>query len=329
MQFLFQDTGYTLVPKHSVHFVVPCSHRKRRDISDGLRLRSFARTPQSRLLRSWVRALEAAPVSSVPATDLYGGEHWQVALDLPRQAAMAGVGADLWVLSAGYGLLSAEQHLKPYSATFTPGHPDSATRSSHDARSAELQEWWTGLTVANPLRAEQSSLAALADSDPTSSIIVAASRYYLEACELDLLLAASRLANPDQLIILSTSLSQTSALWEYAIPIDARLQHVVGGTRVALNTRAAAVAVSAINGEGPLRSTAAPLMKRLLDSQPPPRRFDRRQLADTEVKAWIEAELALKPGTSRTRLLQILRSRGMACEQQRFGRLYGEVRTNG
>src|SRR5439155_924306 len=77
---------------------------------------------------------------AVPALDLYGGEHWQVARSLPAHGVEGGREVKLWVSSAGYGLVPAEAPLRPYAATFSSAQADSVLRPG--APMSDLTVWW-------------------------------------------------------------------------------------------------------------------------------------------------------------------------------------------
>src|SRR5262245_42960354 len=95
----------------------------------------------------WWRRLSTHSTETVPAVDLYGGDHWSVARSLPEVAAASGFDAYLWVASAGYGLVPADARLRPYSATFAAGHSDSVclARTDGTTRSKFARDWWAHL----------------------------------------------------------------------------------------------------------------------------------------------------------------------------------------
>ena len=81
----------------TVHIVVTCANRKRYPVPTQLHLRDLQERRQGLRFAAWTRRLDAEE-PSIRATDLYGGEHWQVARGLP---AVVGDSARLWVCSAG------------------------------------------------------------------------------------------------------------------------------------------------------------------------------------------------------------------------------------
>ena len=140
----------------------------------------------------------------------------------------------------------------------------------------------------------------------------------------DLLEAAYALADPGQLLLISAGASG-SGLDRYRVPSDARLQYSTGGSRMSLNVRSAKAVIEASSEHAWDGALIRQMLAAELKRQPDIARFERRQLTDDEVRSYVESELQANPSTARSVLLRRLRDSGQACEQKRFGRLYGEV----
>ena len=188
---------------------------------------------------------------TVPAADLYGGDHWSVAKTLPDVAEASGFDAHLWVASAGYGLVPADAPLRPYSATFAAGHSDSVLVSSTDSvvHSDFARSWWARLSeMPGPLRRVPRTIADIVRSDPRAYIVVVGSPDYMSAMEDDLLSAIVEASNPDRIIVVSTrGRFARGVLGHHLIPSDARLQSRVGGARTSLHVRVARKILAEVN----------------------------------------------------------------------------------
>lgn len=68
------------------------------------------------------------------------------------------------------------------------------------------------------------------------------------------------------------------------------------------------------------------LYNELLKNSPPAEKFNRKKMTDEDVFHFITEELESSGinKSSASKLLRALRSKGMACEQKRFGKLYKE-----
>src|SRR6202034_1346699 len=73
------------------------------------------------------------------------------------------------------------------------------------------------------------------------------------------------------------------------------------------------------------RDEASGYLARLLAAQPSIPRYNRKRQSDREILDAITARLARGPETSANGLLREFRDAGLACEQRRFSRLYGEA----
>src|SRR6266542_4235262 len=97
-----------LSPPERVHLVVACANRKTQPVPSSLRLRHIVGAGPAGRAAAWIDQLERSTEPTVPARQLYAGEHWQVVRGLEQIAAAAGLHASLWICSAGYGLVSAD-----------------------------------------------------------------------------------------------------------------------------------------------------------------------------------------------------------------------------
>jgi len=295
-----------------VRVVVTCSHRKSRAVPDALRLRVLNHLTPSARARTWISRLSHNSGPTVSAIELYAGEHWKVARHLFDSDA-GGIPVELWVCSAGYGLIPAAAELLPYSATFSADSPDSIPDGN-----AGAARWWAALQSWDGPAAAPRSLAALVEDDPSSWVIVALSAPYVQACRLDLISAAG-LARPGQFSIVSAGTKRDADLTPYLLPVDARLQHVVGGTRQALNVRT----VSHILTVGATsHADMEAWLTTVLAEQPPVPRYERRRASDAEIRTFIRRRLRVDNTATHSRLLREFRNSDRACEQSRFADLF-------
>jgi hypothetical protein len=253
------------------------------------------------------------------------GEHWRVVEELVHTSAVSGLTLDLWIASAGYGLLRPEDLVEPYAATFATRAEDSITRrESRSDPIADASYWWQRLSERARRASTVATLRDLAAQSPKVPLVVALSGAYVRAVRDDLLRAASELKDPRQLLLVSAGASD-GHLENLQVPTDARLLHSVGGTRLALNVRVVKYLIENAPEHGWHGDEVRRFLAVHLDRQPGLVRYDRQALTDDQVTAFIRAELANSARTSRSALLRALRDRNLACEQKRFGRLYESV----
>jgi hypothetical protein len=261
------------------------------------------------------------------AEALYSGDSWSVIRSLakggPRTPPVR-----VWVCSAGYGLLSSESLLHPYSATFDSGQADSVPANGRGAAARDASRaWWRLLSEwEGPSPRGPRTIAELAEAYPRSPLLVVASEVYLVAVADDLRAGRAKLADPDLLSIISAGSADVEGLEKHLLPCDARLQRLVGGARASLNARLARLALSSLRGRAPTYPALSELFTGLLAEQPEVSSPRRAALTDAEVKGYLKDPLERNPDVRPTPLLRKLRDSGRACEQSRFASLFRAVR---
>ena len=169
----------------NVHLIVTCTRRKTVAAADAI-------FPDERDVERayglWLERLAQARRGSHPMTagELYTGQHWSRAA-----AAAARNGADMWVISAGLGLLHVSDPVVPYEATF------SSMPFCHRTH-------WERLTTRPPAERRCTSLRALMQARPDDRFVVAASPVYLRAVESDLLAGRGELTTSEQLQVVTS-----------------------------------------------------------------------------------------------------------------------------
>jgi hypothetical protein len=311
----------------AVNILVTCTKRKTRPVPAGLRLGSVPAGPPAQRVRAWLGRLRSSREESVPAEAVYAGDSWNII----RMLSSGGPGAPavrVWICSAGYGLLSLASEVRPYSATFDGGQTDSVAVNGQGGPPREASRaWWRLLSEwEGPGPHGPRTIAELADAHPRSPLLVVASEVYLGAVADDLRKGLGRLADPDQLSMISAGTSDLEGLSKHLLPCDARLQRLVGGARASLNARLARLALSSLDGREPTCSALGELFSGLLAEQQDAPSRRRTALADAEVRRYLKEALERDPKSRPTPLLRKLRDSGRACEQSRFASLFGAVR---
>jgi hypothetical protein len=303
----------------TVHLVASCTERKRATVHDDLCLGSLGGEPSA---PEWLARLGSVDVAGVPARDLYGGEHWKLVLDLEQQLQTRHEDVRLWVASAGYGLMSADAELRPYSATFSPNTRDSVAK---DADGDLLRPWWRTLCEAHG-----HSLKDLATSGASALVVIASSKY-LRAMSEDLKSALLELPE-DGLILFSGAGPVDEALEPALVKVDARVQVALGGsdslrgTKQGLAARTAQTLLTSARTWPPRASKLRASYNRLVTDHAAPAVPQRERHDDQAVLEFIKAQLREDPRLGWTALLRRWRDSGQACEQKRFRGLFRSLK---
>jgi len=309
----------------TVNIVVTCTKQKTRTPPDRMRLRGIPQVSAEQRARRWGNRLETATEDTVSAKRLYAGDHWAVARDLPELGTPKRR-INIWIASAGYGLISIDEQLQPYSATFSNPHPDTVV--VNDVGAAHMDQraaWWKAVTEFEWGRERPHSIAELAAEMPDQPLIVVASQNYLHALYDDVLLAREELETPNLLSIISAGTEQLGELSAHVVPADARLQYYVGGVRRSLNVRLARYALQQTRRGNPTLNRLSNLFETLLKEAPELKKYDRTPMTDTDVTRYIRRAIKRESSVTQSRLLRELRDGGNACEQKRFRTLFHDV----
>ncbi len=311
----------------SVHALVACTSRKRYRPAPGLRLRDLDGQAAQRAAE-WTNRLESAECA-VAALDLYTGNSWYVARDL---RSTLGDDCVLWAVSAGFGLLGTDDDIAPYGATLTGGHADSVVRRADSGQASRIaRAWWRALCDWRELSSERNShrdIASVAAKRSDDLFVVCAGRSYVDAMADDLVLAASRLAEPERLIIFGSGECPDGRLQHSWVRVPVRVRLAVGGT---LNSLFVRVARCTLVDDGPSQAdvpTARAVVDRLAASVERPVEVRRDRASDEQIAVWITDELHQEEKISKSAALRRFRDSGWACEQSRFGHLFDEVQVS-
>ena len=296
-----------------LHIVTSCTDRKLSAVPEELRLREIEESRLGNRVRCWTRRLSRTQESTVPVRQLYGGEHWTEFLRLIDDPP-GGYTIQGWVISAGYGLLPVDGTVSPYSATFTRQSPDSVRPPSV---AWSESEWWTALADWPGLSEGPRLLSQLTDAP----VLIAASGTYLRSIQPDLirLLESSR---PGRATVFSSRTSAFLSTRTEFVGYDSRLQTLFGGSKVGLNIRALAHALSRASSSR--TEKLRQVITEAMASLPEPEYPIRDAAPDHEVRAFIRSAIAESLSVRPTPLLRRWRAGSRACEQGRFRALFWE-----
>ena len=313
------------VPK-KLTVISTCTNLKRGEISSSLHLGGYAGRFHRDSAKDWVDSLRKAQLT-IPARNLYVGSHWQESVACEETASNLGITTDLWVLSAGYGLISADDPVAPYAASFAAG-ADSIQNLAwpSDFSSRRKANTWWELIHRYSERKDLRQFSGLADSG--SPLLIILSREYFNAVEPEIVDLISAGVN---LMIVSAGIyrninSVAPVVRPHVLPFSDSFKQVdeyLNKTNVSLNARLAAWLIRSYSEAlfGGI-DVVNPLLSEILESLPPMKRKDVIRVSDEAVLDFIRINYS-ENLSSATKLLRLLRDKeGKSCEQKRFGALF-------
>lgn len=308
----------------TINIVVTCTKSKRFRVKRELQFRTLHGQTIREKSREWLRRIRRGSADAVSALELYAGDHWNVVKSLRQTASGAGFTAEIWICSAGYGLIPMDAEVRPYAATFSPGHPDSIARGIRNVSVMECaKQWWVLLSKwAGPTARRPRSIESLARRYPERPMLIVASPSYLSAIEADIQSAAKHLIDVGRLMIFSGSAHKGSQIMRHCLPCSAVLQRVVGGARTSLNVRVARRMLERFGPDKLEYGIVKRELRRLIAHQPKTKTVTRRRASDASIQEFISRELKKDQSSSFGSLLRQFRDRGRACEYTRFRTLY-------
>lgn len=262
----------------------------------------------------WRNAVRHHPVR-VRAEDLYGGRSFSDA-----RAVAHAVHAEFFIVSAGLGLIAANDQVPPYDLTVASKKSDLNTALAR--LGCDVGAWWKALCggqgISELIRRRPEALVLIAM--PATYIQMVADE--LESVGLSDIQRVRLFTSPAGRELLPPSLLPA------ALPYDERLECVrgYGGTRGDFPQRALRHFVEQVREPGQDLSRAALAVEKALALLKAPSMMKRPRLSDDEVKQLIRLYWDRCNGHA-SKLLRALRHEArVACEQARFSGLWRAVR---
>jgi len=310
------------VTRPTLHLIVSCTGRKTAAPTADVCFRAVRAEYGRERVKEWTTRLQSGERGTVAAAELYAGEHWSVVRDMLRRAA-GSLNVHLWIASAGYGLLAADDLVRSYSASFSTADVDYVGRASKNRKVTAPVDWWKRIN-ATRIRGTRGarSIQWLAERDPSARCMVVASPNYLTALLSDIHAAARTLRAGHLKLVSSFDPTLVNELSKHLIVARSGLTHALGGSLVSLNARVARDVIE--RGWITRRTADVAAHYRTLGENLAEPRPGRVKVIDAEVVAFIRA-LRRDEHVSASAALRRFRDTGYACEQNRFGQLFAKT----
>jgi len=294
--------------------VTNCSNIKRRSgapLTPALSYRNL-----EDLCAAWVSKVQKA-CDLVSVRKTYGGRTFTESL-----SACDLLGAELYVISAGLGLVHAEDKIPHYNLTVSNGNGSIAPWLS--VKNHEPYEWWSLLN-----RKLNKSYPIFHLAKKNAGLILALPSTYLGLISAELSMLNDEIRG--KIIIITSTAGQqmlSSELRARCLPYDERLDGAkeYQGTRNDFPQRALKHLVNEIDFQNNSINTVQKKILNYLKSYEKPIFPDRVKVDDKQIKKLISENWSKYDG-KRSNLHRFLRDIALvACEQKRFGNLWNEVK---
>jgi hypothetical protein len=297
--------------------VTNCTTRKRAPHPPVSLPAGSVREPLLELARRWDRLLRKAPKVTAVG-DLYVGRAIVESKSVTRS-----LGADLYIVSAGLGLVR-EMDLVP-NYDLTVGTSNGPLNSALKSSGKDSTHWWALRTK----RVEAAgSLANLVCSMPNRKILIALPATYLQMVADDLGMIDADAAK--RLRIFTSEAGRAKVpnhLLHCVLPYDERLESLddYQGTRAEFPQRALRHFVEVLEGHQLALCDAHMAVSAALARLKKRKAPTRQKATDDQIASMLRAQWFVHAGSS-TRLLRYLRDKALvACEQSRFQTIWRAV----
>ncbi len=273
------------------------------------------------LVRVWVSAIASAAQFET-AISLYKGRSFSEA-----KLAAEAIGADLYVISAGHGLIHSEDRVPAYNLSVSAS-PGNELHHLLLGLQKTASDWWQLLTQQF---AENRSLTAMMDRTDAEPVLLAVPSPYLRLISQDLAGLKDEQVARLRIFTSEYGASELPPRLRCAVmPYDERLEGLPNfdGTRVDFPQRALRHFVVALKGHLLPLEVAKDRIVHSMNALVKPVLPKRAKKSDAEIAELIEQNWSRLNGSS-TALLRFLRDDALvACEQGRFAMLRRGVQTD-
>ena len=295
-----------------------CTNRKRVSPEPGMQARAMAPAALAAVAESWLARVRTASCE-VQAGSLYAGRGFV-------EARTVAANGNLYIVSAGLGVVAASLEVPAYDLTIAPGATDNVLALVTDT--ASPSDWWEAGPARSPFATRLQDLAAL---HPGELILAALPGTYLLMVADDLSRLADRVEGRLRLFCAAPPSGLPGQLGAALMPYDSRLDgpdSPLPGTIADFAQRAMRHFVEVVVPGAPAGSDAATHragVERALTGLRSPASIHRARATDAEILELIARHWGRADGRS-TRMLRLIRDElGRACEQGRFVRLFQEA----
>ena len=137
--------------KNKLNIVVACVANKSIDIPSDLQFRNIKLDNISNMADLWIDKLKSSTAPIVEANKLYSGAAWTTLKSAKTISDnLNNFEIDWYIMSVGYGLIKWNQHIKPYSITFSKPSFDGLRKRV--LKQKANTEWWDYITTKRNLQ---------------------------------------------------------------------------------------------------------------------------------------------------------------------------------
>lgn len=294
-----------------IQVIVTCAANKTVEIPTELQFGKLPTLPVEESVKEWVQRLKFTPSNLIKMIDLYKGGYWNIVKDLYQNPKVDNV----WVLSAGYGIINANREVKPYAIALKDNSFDSIKLNTQNQSNKSYSQWWDSIT-----KLRKSNLTSIYNNTPDDIFIIYASFEYMKAIYNDI----KNIIDKPNVLVISPD-TKIKEFTPHILNTNLRLRSFLGGNKMTVSPLTVKHLVENIENIGYTKEKINSYFEKIISEQPPlpPMNPIRKKLNDTDFINLIKEIGINKP---KTYIIKEINKKGYASGVNRTTRILNQLK---
>lgn len=294
-----------------IQVIVTCAANKNVEVPKELQFGKLPTLSIKESVKEWVNRLKTTSVNLVPMINLYKGGYWNIVKNLHQNPKVD----NIWVLSAGYGIINANQPVKPYAIALKDNSFDSIKLNTLNQSKESYSKWWDEITYYR-----KSNITKIFNQNPNDIFIVYASFEYMKAIYNDI----KNIIDKPNVLIVSPD-TKIKEFTPHILNTNLRLRSFLGGNKMTVSPLTVKHLIENIDNIGYTKKEVNDYFEKIISKQPslPPMNPVRKKLSDKEFIKLIQEIGIEKP---KTFIIKEINNRGFASGVNRTTRILNELK---
>ena len=299
-----------------INIISSCTNSKKQIPNESLKIESFNKNMDLEdIIKIWNNNIQKQGEASYKVSELYKGGSWKASVDT-KKILCTKHRTELYIASAGYGLIHSEEKILPYDSTFASSTTNSINKFKNTSKIKANTRWWNSINTFSPA----------SFSDESYFFIILPHSYLLAA--QDTIKSLINTFDQKVFIFIANKHSLPEFMSDNIIKFDSRFNSFQSGVLSNMLQRAVLWLSNEIIIKGlPLSHVALQnhIENEMLnhDTFVMPIRI---KLSEEEQYKKIKSMIEEENIQSASKGLKAFRAKGYACEQKRFGKIFKDIK---
>ena len=294
-----------------IQVIVTCAANKTVSVPNELQFGKLPTLSVDKAVKEWINRLKSIDIDLTKMIDLYKGGYWNIVKDINSNPKVDNV----WVLSAGYGIININQKVKPYAIALKANSFDSIKLNTTNQSNKSYSLWWDNITKERNL-----TILDVYNKFSKDIFIVYASFEYMKAIYNDI----KNIIDKPNVLIVSPD-TKIKEFTPHILNTSLRLRSFLGGNKMTVSPLTVKHLVENIDNIGHTKKEVNDYFEKIISEQPslPPMNPVRKKLNDKEFIKLIQEIGIEKP---KTFIIKEINNRGFASGVNRTTRILNQLK---